>query len=511
MKDKLKKSSHPVMFFIYMSIFAIIVSGIASALNFQVTYDKLTTIAGEVEKTTVAVNSLFSLDGIKYLVTSAYSNLNSFIPFTALLIGAIAYGIASKSGFFKTLFSRINKRIPKGIVVFLYSLICITLSISGNTAYILLLPIGAVLFMSMSRNPIGGLALGFASIASGHGAGLFVNSLDYNLISTTEASAKLISSNYTVGELSNLIYIIVAALLIAFICTIVCEKFMVRKLGRNQITEEEEFVIEESKENKGLIGALIATIIYIIPIIIMIIPSKGSGFVGLLLDKSQTGYFNMIFSEEALFMSNLASLIALLVAVQGFVYGVVSGTIRKIRDMVNFSTDYLKSIGGIFVLVFFAAQFYGIVNQTNLGTVIAGSFANIISYSDFSFIVLVLMLLLFVAITNIIMPSSIDKWVIFAPTVVPAMMKANVTPEFAQAIFRAGDSITNTITPVFIYFVIFIGFIELFTKNKNEFSIKGCYRVILPYFGTILLVWLLIIIGWYIIGLPIGPGIYPTI
>ena len=110
MKDKLKKSSHPVMYFIYMSIFAVIVSGIASALNFQVTYDKLTTIAGEVEKTTVAVNSLFSLDGIKYLVTSAYSNLSSFIPFTALLIGAIAYGIASKSGFFKTLFNRISKK-----------------------------------------------------------------------------------------------------------------------------------------------------------------------------------------------------------------------------------------------------------------------------------------------------------------------------------------------------------------------------------------------------------------
>lgn len=53
---KLKRSSHPVMFFIYMSLLVIIISAIASALNFQVTYDQLTTIAGEVESKTAAVN-----------------------------------------------------------------------------------------------------------------------------------------------------------------------------------------------------------------------------------------------------------------------------------------------------------------------------------------------------------------------------------------------------------------------------------------------------------------------
>ena len=90
---KLKRSSHPVMFFIYMSLLVVVISGIANALNFQVTYDKLTTIAGEVESTTVAVNSLLSLDGIKFLMTSAYDNLASFVPFGSLLIAAIAFGI----------------------------------------------------------------------------------------------------------------------------------------------------------------------------------------------------------------------------------------------------------------------------------------------------------------------------------------------------------------------------------------------------------------------------------
>ncbi len=508
---KLKRSSHPVMFFIYMSLLVIVISGIANALNFQVTYDKLTTIAGEVESTTIAINSLLSLDGIKFLMTSAYDNLASFVPFGSLLIAAIAFGIALKSGFLKTICNKINKSIPKFIVIFVYSLICIIASIDSNVGYVLLLPLGAVLFMSMNRNPIGGLALGFASIAAGHGAGLFITSLDYNLTSYTEASAKLLDGEYTLLQSSNLIFIVVATLFIAAICTFITEKIVARKLGRNQIEEEEEYVLEESKEKKGLIAALIATVICLIPLVLMLIPAKGDSFLGLLLDKSQDVYSKMLFSNDALLMTNLVGIISFIFALQGFVFGVTTGTIKKIRDMVNFSTDYLKSIGGIFVLIFFAAQLNALVAESNLGIVVTGVLSNIISSSDFSFIPLILLIFVFSMVANVLLPGSVAKWSILAPNIMPAVMKANISPEFAQIVFRAGDSITNVITPLFTYFVIFIGFIEVFTKNKNDFSIRGCYRVILPYFIGIALIWLIMIVCWYIIGLPIGPGIYPTI
>lgn len=508
---KLKRSSHPVMFFIYMSLLVIVVSGIANVLNFQVTYDKLTTIAGEVETTTVAVNSLLSLDGIKFIITSAYDNLINFVPFGSLLIAAIAFGIALKSGFLKTLCNKLTKKIPKFIVVFIYSLVCIIASVDNNVGYVLLLPLGAVLFMSMNRNPIGGLALGFASIAAGHGAGLFITALDYNLTSYTEASAKLIDTEYTVSQSSNLIFIIVATLLIASVCTFITEKLVSRKLGRNTIEEEEEYVLEESKEKNGLIAALVATLICLVPIILMLIPASGDSFLGLLLDKSQDVYSKMLFSSDALLMTNMVGIVSFIFAVQGFVFGVVTGTIRKIRDMVNFSTNYLKSIGGIFVLIFFAAQLNALVTESNLGVVVTGWLSNVISSSDFSFIPLILLIFTFSVLSNILLPGSIAKWSILAPNIMPAVIRANITPEFAQLVFRAGESVTNVITPLFTYFVIFIGFIEVFTKNKNDFSIRGCYRVILPYFLSITLLLLLMIICWYIIGLPIGPGIYPTI
>lgn len=511
-KDKkIKRSSHPVMFFIYISLLVIILSGLLSALNIQVTYNKLTTIIGEVESTTTTVNSLISLDGFKFLLTSLYDNLISFAPFGSLLMAAIAFGIALKSGFLKTLCNKMTNKIPKFIVVFLYSLLCIIVSVDGNLGYVLLLPFGAILFMSMNRNPIGGLALGFSSLSMGHGAGLFINSLDYNLSSYTEASAKLLDTDYVVSQSSNIIFIIVASIIIAAISTFITERFIVRKLGRNQFEEEEEIIVEEQSEKKGLIGALIATVILLIPFILMIIPSSKDGFIGLLLDKSQTLYSKMLFSSDSLLMDNLVGIVSILLILQGFIYGVITGTIKKIRDLVNFSTDYLKTVGGIFVLIFFAAQLSAIIKESNLGVVITASLSNLIEASEFAFIPLVILLFFVTMLCNIIAPQSVAKWSILAPNIMSTIMKANITPEFAQIIFRAGDSVTNIITPVFSYFVIFIGFVEVYTKNKNDFSIRNCYKTILPYFFAVGLVWLILIICWYVIGLPVGPGIYPAV
>ena len=504
-KKKKTRSSHPMMFYIYLTILVIIVSAIASALNFQVTYDKLTLIAGEVSSTTVTVNSLFSLDGLKFILTSSIDNLKDFAPFASLLVSSIALGVAFNSGFIKSLISKISKKIPKYVLVFLYSLFCILLSIDGNTGYVILIPLGALLFMALNRNPLGGLALGFASTAAGYSTGLFLTAVDYNLASYTDASAKLVLQSYNIAQNGNLIFIIVCSLLISIICTFITEKLVVRKLGRNQIEEETEIVIDEKIEKKGIIWSLIVTFILLVPIVLMIIPSSKEGFIGLLLDKSQSDYIQMIYSSDALFLPNLINIISLILLIQGFIYGVITGAIKKIRDIVSMSSNYIKSIGSIFLIIFFAAQFVSILRESNLGVVLTGFFANLISNSNFSFIPLILMLFIFTFIANIILPGTVAKWSILAPNIIPAFMNANVNPEFTQLIYRAGESCSGFITPALPFFVIFIGFVEIYTKNKSDFSIKKCYSLLLPYLLTIVSIWLVLILCWYVIGLPIGP------
>ena len=126
-----------------------------------------------------------------------------------------------------------------------------------------------------------------------------------------------------------------------------------------------------------------------------------------------------------------------------------------------------------------------------------------------SFVILILLSFVVVAISNIFVPSLSTKWTLFVPKMIPLFMKSNITPEFTGAIFRLASSATNLISPIYSYFVIFLGFIGLY--SKSDFTIGKCYKMIFPYFIAILILWLFIVFGWYVLKAPIGPNVFPTI
>ena len=117
-----------------------------------------------------------------------------------------------------------------------------------------------------------------------------------------------------------------------------------------------------------------------------------------------------------------------------------------------------------------------------------------------------------VMISTIFVPAFGTKWAIFAPVMVPLFMQSSLTPEYASAVFRAANSSVLGITPLFTYFVILIGFIEIYNKRKDDtVSITDGMMLMVPYTVAFILVWFLIVIGFYIIGIPIGPGVGVTL
>ena len=109
------------------------------------------------------------------------------------------------------------------------------------------------------------------------------------------------------------------------------------------------------------------------------------------------------------------------------------------------------------------------------------------------------------------MTSPVSKWTILSPVVVPLMMQSNISPQFAQFILRAGDSITKGITPVLAYFVIYLGYLNIYNKDKEPITIKRAISYVMPCCLIMGAAWILLIVGWYLIGLPIGPGVFPTL
>ena len=148
-KDKI--ILHPIMSFIVLIIATIVASGILNLFDVSVTYNKLNT-SGAYESTLVTVESLFSLNGIKFIFSNTVLNFASFTPLSMLLIILIGIGIMDKSGFLDSFFYILTKKISKRTVTFSLSLICILSSIMGDISFIILIPLAALLFKYGKRN-----------------------------------------------------------------------------------------------------------------------------------------------------------------------------------------------------------------------------------------------------------------------------------------------------------------------------------------------------------------------
>ena len=158
------------------------------------------------------------------------------------------------------------------------------------------------------------------------------------------------------------------------------------------------------------------------------------------------------------------------------------------------------------------SQFIAIFRKSNIGMVVTAWLANLLGHLSLNGLPLIIVSIIFIAVANLLLTSPTSKWLIFSPVVVPMCMQANISPQFAQIILRVGDSMTKGYTPLLASFVIFIGYLNVYNLHKDKpFTIHKSLEIITPYFLIMSITWILIIVGWYILGLPIGPGVYPTL
>jgi len=241
----------------------------------------------------------------------------------------------------------------------------------------------------------------------------------------------------------------------------------------------------------------------------MIIPGLyGSGR---LLGNGNT-YIERLFGETAPLREGIVIISIGIMMVCGFIYGYVSKNIKNSNEYSVGLSKNFEGLGYVFVLMFFTAQMVSLLEWTNLGEVIAVKLIDLVGTLPFSGIPLIITMFIVVVIMSILIPSVSTKWLLAYPTFVPLMMKSNITPDFTQFVFRAADGIGKAVTPMFIYFIVMLAFLEKYnTKENNKITVFGTLKMILPFVLLFAGLWLLIIIGWYIIGLPIGPGTYPTL
>lgn len=526
-KLKLKKFYfHPITVFLFLILLTVVMSGILSAFETQATYNTININTKELKPTLVTVESLLSFDGIKFIISNAARNFLSFGPLGMLLISLIGLSVAEGTGFIETLTKRHISKIPKTTLTFLVIFISIISSLINEVGYAILIPLVALIYFINNRNPILGIVTAFCGVSFGYGVSIFVGSMEVSLMDYTKVAATLIDENTHIALTSNLIFIIVSTIILSIVGTIVIEKIIAPKIGKYKREEEsaqteqyklldiedvEQKQIEADKyEKRGLRFALVMTILILFAFIYALIPNLP--YSGMLLDMKESTYVNQLFGENSYFQDGFTYLVSLLFMLAGVAYGIGSKSIKNDKEIIENASKKFNERGSIFILIFVVSQFIAVFRKSNIGYVVTAWLANLLEHLTLSGIPLIIVTLLLIALSNFLLTAPTSKWMIFSPVVVPMFMQSNISPQFAQIVMRAGDSMTKGFTPLLASFVIYIGYLNIYNLHKNKpFTIRKSLRMITPYFLLIAITWILIIVGWYIIGLPIGPGVYPTL
>jgi len=451
------------------------------------------TEGGTFETTLVVINNIFSSKGIKNILDTAFTNFQMLEPLILIILSLIATSILEASGLLKQIFLPL-KKIKPFYVTMIVMFVGIISTIIGDYSYALLLPIAGILYKYIGRSSSLGIFTMFIAITIGYGTGLIYNYQAYQLGDITELAASSIISKYNYELLSNIFLLIASTIILTVVGTVVLERFS-KKFRRNEETDN------LNVSSKAARVTLIAFIIMAVAFIYCIIPGLPKS--GILLDKTEPTYIGKLFGAGSSLSQGFMALLILVLMICGFIYGTVSKNIKNSSDYSKALTKSFENTGYVFVLLFFVSILYEVIDWTNFATVITTNIVDFIGTTQLSGLILLIFVFLSIVIISIFIPGSLAKWELIAPIYVPLLMRANISPAFTQTLFLAADSVGKLFSPIYIYLIVTIGFMHKYEKDSNV-SIIGTMKKAMPTILILSLVWVVIIFGWYLLGLPIG-------
>ena len=454
----------------------------------------------KLESSLVTVNNIFSVNGFKYLFTNSITNFKLFEPLVLLIISLIGISVADTSGVLDPVFLPLRK-IKSSFLTFLVILLGVSITFFGNYSYVMLFPLVALLYKKIGKSPILGILTVFLGITLGYGTGIMFNYDSYVLGSLTEAAAVVeVDKDYTFSLVSTEYIMVISTFIISVVLSHLIEKRV------SVYFKKHEVVISDNKFSYpvlALFGVLILILVY------MIVP--GLPCSGLLLDSGSVRYIDKLFGSNSPFSNSFICIFSLILAICGLVYGYLNG-IKSSDVYTKGISKTFDGLGYLFILMFFAAQLQGLIEWTNVGTVLGSRMIDFMSNLQLSGSFLIIIFFVIIVIMSILIPSTSAKWVLASPVVVPLFMRSNITPDFTQYIFQIADSVGKGLTPVFAYFIVMIGFMQKYVSDEEKsINVVDTLKMTLPITLIIGLVWIAILVLWFISGLPIGINGFSTL
>jgi len=441
---------------------------------------------------TIDTINLLSKEGLHRILLEMVDNYTGFAPLGIVMVALLGIGIAESSGLISASIRLLVSKAPPGHLTFVVVLSGILSNIASDLGYVLIIPLGGIIFHSVGRHPIAGMAAAFAGVSGGFSANLLIGTIDPLLAGISTESARILDAEYYVLPTANYYFMVVSTIVLSIAGTWVTHRFVEPKLGRYTGDVPQESLEKlNTLEKKGLKWVVMITIVVLLMIAAGLLPDNGI----------LRGPDNTLFTSPVL--KGFIGVLFVVAAILGIVYGSITGRFKNDADVVKGMVDNFKTLVPFLVLVFFAAQFVAFFKWSNLGLIIAIKGSEVLQSMDMGLIPIVIMFVILSGFINMFMGSASAKWAILGPVFVPMFMLLGYSPELSQVVYRIGDSVTNMISPMMSFFALIIVYYEKYDKNAG---IGTLMSTMIPFSLVFFISWTLLLIGWILLDLPLGPG-----
>lgn len=476
---------HPTTLFVILAVLVLILSAVAAGMGVSVIHPGT--------KEVVRAESLLTIPGLHRILTSLVTNFTGFAPLGVVLVAMLGIAVAEGSGLISAALRAVVLSAPRRLLTFVVVFAGVMSHMASDVGYVLVIPLGAMIFLAVGRHPLAGLAAAFAGVSGGFSANLLLGPTDPLLAGLTQEAARILDKSVVVTPAANYYFMATSAVLITIAGTWITEKVTVPRFGVYTGDEKpEELKTLSDLERRGLRYALIMAILFIGVILWGLVPSGG-----FLRDPQTNGVL------RSPFLSGIVAVIFFGGVLVGLAYGIGARTIRNDADVMKSMEKAMATMSLYLVLAFFAAQFVAFFNWTHLGVITAVKGAEVLRASGIGGIPLIISFVIVTVLLDLVLGSASAKWAVMAPVFVPMFMLLGYSPELTQAAYRIGDSVANIITPLMSYFPLVVAFAQRYDKKAGIGTVMA---TMMPYSVTFFVSWTLLLIVWYLLGLPLGPG-----
>lgn len=420
----------------------------------------------------------------------------NFPPLGVVLVALLGVGVAEHVGLLGAGLKAMLAVTPRALLTPMLVLVACLSHTATDAGYVLVIPLGGVIFYTAGRHPLAGIAAAFAGVSGGFSANLIPSGLDPLLQGFTQSAAQLVDPTRQVNPLSNYYFTAASTLLIIGLAWLLTDRVIEPRLAATTPVDGDTASMPKMEpltagERRGLMAALGLGLVLMALLAAAAAPASSP----LRAPDGQLTAF------AAPLMRAIVPLIFLLFLFPAVAYGYAAGTVTGAKDIIAGMSKSMSTMGYYIVMAFFAALFTDAFGRSNLGALVALKGATFLQTLALPGQVTIIGIILVTTSVNLLIGSASAKWALLAPIFVPMLMQVNLAPELTQAAYRVGDSSTNIITPLMPYFPLVVVFCQRYVTKAGIGTLAS---MMLPYSAAFLVSWTIFLLIFWALGLPLG-------